>query len=125
MTSLPKPEISRNPANGPEPEHLNDQPGLHPELDLVPVPESIFLPNDKILDTVWPEPALKSVSKTILEYLASSPDCRRAISGATGVPESTLSRFVAGKRGLDGTTIDKLAKHFKLELRPKADKKGK
>jgi transcriptional regulator with XRE-family HTH domain len=51
---------------------------------------------------------------------------RYAIAKATGIAESTLSRFMSGERGLPMKTLDRLAECLGLEivLRPKR-KKGK
>jgi transcriptional regulator with XRE-family HTH domain len=46
-------------------------------------------------------------------------DCgltRYAISKATGIAESTLSRFVAGERGLPLKTLDRLADFLDLNI---------
>ena len=50
---------------------------------------------------------------------------RRQISLTTKIPESVLSRFVRGERGLDGKSIDTLAAYFGLELTPKVKRKGR
>lgn len=41
---------------------------------------------------------------------------RYAISKATGIAESTLSRFMAGERGLPMKTLDKLADYLDLSI---------
>jgi hypothetical protein len=41
---------------------------------------------------------------------------RYAISKATGIAESTLSRFMAGKRGLPMKTLDRLADYLDLDI---------
>jgi transcriptional regulator with XRE-family HTH domain len=41
---------------------------------------------------------------------------RYAISKATGIAESTLSRFMAGERGLPMKTLDKLADFLDLDI---------
>ncbi len=38
------------------------------------------------------------------------------IERATGVSNANLSRFLRGKRGLSLVSVDRLAKHFGLEL---------
>lgn len=50
---------------------------------------------------------------------------RYAISKATGIPASVLSRFVAGGRGLRSENIDKLSTYLGLELTAKAGKARK
>lgn len=47
---------------------------------------------------------------------------RYAVSKATGIPESTLSRFVAGGKPLRGENIDKLADYLGLALVSKTGK---
>jgi hypothetical protein len=49
----------------------------------------------------------------------------RAVSKATGIPESTFSRFVAGENVLQGEDIDKLADYLGLALTAKAGKARK
>lgn len=49
---------------------------------------------------------------------------RYAISKATGVPASVLSRFVADGRGLRSENIDKLCAHLGLALKPGKSRKG-
>ncbi len=44
---------------------------------------------------------------------------RYAISKATGVPASVLSRFVASGRGLRSENIDRLCAYLQLELASK------
>lgn len=50
---------------------------------------------------------------------------RYAISKATGVPASVLSRFVAGGHGLRSGNIDRLCAYLGLVLTPKASKARK
>ena len=54
-------------------------------------------------------------------------ETRYAISKATGVPASVLSRFVAGGRGLRSENIDRLCAYLGLTLTTKAGnaRKGK
>jgi len=47
------------------------------------------------------------------------------VSKATGIPESTLSRFVVGGKPLRGENIDKLSDYLRLELTAKAGKARK
>lgn len=47
---------------------------------------------------------------------------RYAVSKATGIPESTLSRFVAGGKPLRGKNIDKLSEYLGLVLVRKPSK---
>lgn len=50
---------------------------------------------------------------------------RYAISKATGIPASVLSRFVASGRGLRSENIDKLCAHLGLILTTKTGKSRK
>jgi plasmid maintenance system antidote protein VapI len=43
---------------------------------------------------------------------------RYAISARSGVDQATLSRFIAGKRGLNLDSVDKLVDVLGLEIRP-------
>lgn len=43
----------------------------------------------------------------------------REIERQTGVPASSLSSFLHGRRGLSVESIDRLLDHFKLEVRPR------
>ena len=51
-------------------------------------------------------------------------ESRYSVSNATGIPESTLSRFVHGKP-LRGENIDKLANYLELVLTTKPGKARK
>lgn len=59
--------------------------------------------------------------------IKGSPMSRYAISKASGVSQPTLSRFMAGERGLSVDAADKLLTLFKLEIRPArpGQRKGK
>ena len=56
-------------------------------------------------------------------------ETRYVIAKATGVDQSTLSRFVNGERGLSMDAMDTLGEYLGLELvakrRPKAKQKGR
>jgi transcriptional regulator with XRE-family HTH domain len=62
---------------------------------------------------------MTTVSETLRRAIERSGQSRYAISRATGVPESVLSRFASGDRGLTTPTVDKLCKYLGLELVPK------
>jgi plasmid maintenance system antidote protein VapI len=49
---------------------------------------------------------------------------RYRLSVLAGIPQSTLSKFVHGERGLSLESIDRLVDALGLEIRPKR-KKGK
>jgi plasmid maintenance system antidote protein VapI len=59
------------------------------------------------------------VTETLRRAIEQAEASRYAIAKATKIEQSSLSRFVHGERGLDGTSIDKLAEYFGLELNPK------
>lgn len=59
------------------------------------------------------------VSDQLRVAILAAGENRHRIALATGVQESTLSRFVRGERGLDLTSVDKLAAYLGLELVPK------
>ncbi|MBX3385381.1 MAG: helix-turn-helix transcriptional regulator [Phycisphaeraceae bacterium] len=65
---------------------------------------------------------MATVTDTLRAALEGCGQTRYAVSKATGIPESTLSRFVAGGKPLRGENIDKLSEYLGLELRPKAGK---
>lgn len=58
-----------------------------------------------------------TVTKQLRIEVRRCGQSRYAISKATGIPASVLSRFVAGGRGLRSGNIDKLCVHLGLELR--------
>ena len=68
---------------------------------------------------------MATVTTALRTALTQCGQTRYAVSKATGIPESTLSRFVAGGRGLRSENIDKLADFLDLVLTPKAGKAAK
>lgn len=62
---------------------------------------------------------MASVSDTLRRAIENAPETRYQIAKATGIAESTLSRFVVGNRPLSGQSIDTLAEYLGLELKPK------
>ena len=68
---------------------------------------------------------MASVTVTLRTALERCGQTRYAVSKATGIPESTLSRFVAGAKPLRGENIDKLAEYLGLELTSKPGKARK
>ena len=67
---------------------------------------------------------MATVSDTLRKALKRSGQTRYAVSKATGIPESVLSRFAHGQP-LRGATIDKLADYLGLALMVKAGKARK
>lgn len=68
---------------------------------------------------------MASVTATLRTALEWCGQTRYAVSKATGIPESTLSRFVVGGKPLRGENIDKLADYLGLALTAKAGKARK
>jgi plasmid maintenance system antidote protein VapI len=65
---------------------------------------------------------MAGVTATLRATLEKCGQTRYAVSKATGIPESTLSRFVAGGKPLRGENIDKLADYLGLVLTTKPGK---
>jgi hypothetical protein len=68
---------------------------------------------------------MPSVTATLRTALERCGQTRYAVSKETGIPESTLSRFVASGKPLRGENIDKLAAYLGLTLTTKAGKARK
>ena len=60
--------------------------------------------------------ARTNLSDQVRQAVKNCGQTRYAISKATGIAESTLSRFMAGERGLPMKTLDKLADHLDLHI---------
>jgi len=67
---------------------------------------------------------MATVSETLRRALERCGETRYAVSRATGIPESVLSRFVHGQP-LRGANLDKLADYLGLVLTPKKTTRGK
>ena len=65
------------------------------------------------------------LSGEIRQALANCGQTRYAISKGTGIAESTLSRFMAGERGLPTKTLDKLADYLDLHVTTGKRRRGK
>lgn len=59
---------------------------------------------------------MATVTDQLRRTVERSGQTRYAISKATGIPASVLSRFVAEGRGLRSQNIDKLCAYLGLEL---------
>ncbi len=59
---------------------------------------------------------MATVTATLRTALERCGQTRYAVSKATGIPESTLSRFVAGGKPLRGENIDRLCAYLGLKL---------
>ena len=77
-----------------------------------------------LTEAPWYTPLMASVTATLRAALRDCGESRYAVSGKTGIPESTLSRFNGGKP-LRGENIDKLCAYLGLELTPKTPKTTK
>ena len=62
---------------------------------------------------------MPSVTQSLRSALEHCGQTRYAVSKATGIPESTLSRFVAGGKPHRGENIDKLSNYLGLVLTPR------
>lgn len=62
---------------------------------------------------------MASVTATLRKAVERCGQTRYAVSKATGIPESTLSRFVVGGKPLRGENIDRLCAHLGLTLTAK------
>ena len=78
-----------------------------------------------LAESAWYASPMASVTETLRTALERCGETRYAVSKATGIPQSTLSRFVAQERALRGDNIDKLAEHLGLVLVPKPGKTRK
>ena len=70
----------------------------------------------------------KTMTEALREALADRDATLRTVSGASGVPLCSLSRFLAGKQSLRLDMADRLAVYFGVEVRPPrrgSRKKGK
>jgi transcriptional regulator with XRE-family HTH domain len=56
------------------------------------------------------------LSDQIRQTIENCGQTRYAVSKATGIAESTLSRFMTGERGLPMKTLDKLADYLDLDI---------
>lgn len=59
---------------------------------------------------------MRKLSDQIRAILKSCGESRYSISKATGISESTLSKFATGQRGLPMNTLDRLAEHLELQI---------
>jgi len=67
---------------------------------------------------------MATVTDTLRKAVETCGQSRYAISKATGVPASVLSRFVASGRGLRSENIDRLSDYLGLGLMEKARKRS-
>ena len=65
------------------------------------------------------------LSEQLRQAMVTCGQTRYRISRATGIAESTLSRFVAGERGLPMKTLDKLTDYLDLHLVAGTHRRGK
>jgi hypothetical protein len=65
---------------------------------------------------------MATVTETLRTALERCGQTRYAVSKATGIPQSTLSRFVADGKPLRGENVDKLAVYLGLVLTAKKSK---
>jgi hypothetical protein len=67
---------------------------------------------------------MATVTETLRRAVEESGVSRYAIGKATGIPASTLSRFVASGAGLRSETLDSLCVYLGLELKFKKGAKA-
>jgi plasmid maintenance system antidote protein VapI len=60
-----------------------------------------------------------TMAHVLLRAVRESGLTVNAVAVAAGVPQPVLHRFVAGERGLNLATAQKLVDYFGLELRPR------
>lgn len=65
---------------------------------------------------------MPNISETLRKAILDTGLPLLQVAKATGVERASLSRFVRGERTLRLDMADRLAAHFKLELRPKRRK---
>jgi transcriptional regulator with XRE-family HTH domain len=70
-------------------------------------------------------PKRTPLSDEIRQAMANCGQTRYAISKGTGIAESTLSRFMAGERGLPMKTLDRLADYLDLHVVTRRRRRGK
>lgn len=63
------------------------------------------------------ERALPLLSQQVQECLEGCGQSRYAVSQATGIAQSVLSRFATGKTGLSGKALDVLGAYLRLEVK--------
>jgi len=68
---------------------------------------------------------MATVTDQLRQAVENCGETRYAISKATGIPASVLSRFVAGGKGLRSENIDRLCAHLGLRLTTNAGKARK
>ncbi len=66
-----------------------------------------------------------SITGQLKAAIDGSGQSRYALSCASGVAQSALSRFMSGERGLSLESAARLADALGLELRPKRSRKGR
>ncbi len=59
------------------------------------------------------------ISNQVKQAIAESGESLNELGRQTGVSDSQLSRFMRGERGLNTTTLDRLAEYLGLELTKK------
>jgi len=64
------------------------------------------------------------MTKALRQCLTDCDESLRAVTRATGVPQCSLSRFLAGKQ-LRLDMADRLAAYFGVEVRPPARRRKK
>jgi transcriptional regulator with XRE-family HTH domain len=65
------------------------------------------------------------LSDELRQAVENCGQTRYAISQGTGISQATLSRFMAGERGLPLKTLDRLADYLDLHIVTRKQRRGK
>jgi hypothetical protein len=76
-----------------------------------------------LVDGIGYDGGMETVTEQLRRAVAACGETRYAVSKATGVPSSVLSRFVVSGRGLRSENFDRLCVYLELVLVPKAGAK--
>lgn len=65
------------------------------------------------------------ITKTLKKAIAESGKTPCGVARAAGIEPATMYRFLEGQQSLKLTSVERLAEHLGLELKPAATAKGK
>ena len=66
----------------------------------------------------------KGLSGELRRIIETCGQTRYAISAATGISQATLSRFMAGERGLPMKTLDRLGEYLGLQITVRSERRS-
>lgn len=78
-----------------------------------------------LVDGIGYDGGMKTVTEQLRKAVEACGQTRYAVSKATGVPSSVLSRFVVSGRGLRSENFDRLCTYLGLVLVAKSKRKGR